>query len=157
MIKYALAMAALAAATTFANAETQNGDWHSYKQDAKCWAASAPVRTEGSIAGRNGPYLAIQNDTSEGVRGSVAIVSGFDGSAEGEAKVSVDGEPFEVLPFANAAFPQSGKPETAMVAAMRKGREMSVTWTTASGETATDFYSLDGFTASLSQANEDCR
>lgn len=157
MIKYALAMAALAAATTFAAAETQNGDWHVFHQDAKCWAASSPVRSEGSIPGRSGPFLSIQNDTSEGVRGSVAIVSGFEASGDGEVKVSVDGEPFEVLPFADAAFPGSGKPEAVMVAAMRKGRELSVTWTSSSGETATDVYSLDGFTASLAQANDDCR
>lgn len=149
MIKYAafLAMALSAGAATAEEAAT---GWESKSEDGRCWAISSPTSSEGGIAGRSGPYVSIQNVPSEDVRGSVAFVSGTDATAEGEAKVLVDGQSFEVLPFKDAAFAGSGKPEAALVGAMRRGHDLVVTWTTKDGSTATDRYSLAGFSAAKS-------
>lgn len=157
MIRHALALAVLAATATLAHAETSGSDWKTFQKEGKCWAAIGPVQSEGSIAGREGQFLSIQNHPSEGVRGSVAIVSGFASAGEGSVKVTVDNEGFEVLPFGNAAFAASGKPEAALIAAMRRGHELAVTWTTEEGETATDRYSLSGFAASKSSIDAACR
>jgi hypothetical protein len=146
MIRYAgiLAIALVAGA---ANAETNHADWASRSENGHCWAMSGPSSSEGGIAGRSGPYVSIQNVPSEDVRGSIAFVSGTELTAEGEAKVQVDGQSFEVLPFKDAAFAGSGKPEAALVGAMRRGHELVVTWMAKDGSTATDRYSLAGFGA----------
>lgn len=156
MKRYVIALAAIAAATAFP-AAAQDSAWHTYSKDGKCWASSAPVRSEGGIANRSGQFLSIQNAPSEGVRGSVAMVSGFAASGEGSVTAAVDGETFEVLPFGDAAFAGSGKPEAELVAAMRRGREMTVTWTADGGGTATDVYSLEGFSAAKAETDASCR
>lgn len=146
MIRYAAILAAALAAGA-AHAETTHADWTSKSEGGRCWATSAPTSSEGGIAGRAAPYVSIQNVPAEDVRGSIAFVSGTELTAEGDAKVQVDGQSFEVLPFKDAAFAGSGKPEAALAGAMRRGHELVVTWTTKDGITATDRYSLAGFGA----------
>lgn len=152
-----LAAAASIAASLPAAAQAVHGDWESFRKDGRCWAATAPVSSEGTIPERSGPYLSIQNYPAEGVRGSVVIVAGFEDAGLGDAYVEVDGVKFEVLPYGNSAFTASGKPEAALIAAMRRGTELKVTWTTKSGQAATDRYSLAGFTASKNDIDSGCR
>lgn len=140
-----------------AAAQAVHGDWESFQKDGKCWASTVPAGSEGSVSRRSAPYLSIQNHPAEGVRGSVLISAGFEEAGLGEAKVEVDGKSFEVLPYGGAAFAASGKPEAALIAAMRRGAELKVTWTSKSGETATDRYSLAGFTASKNDIDSICR
>lgn len=155
MIRYA-GILAVALAANVANAETVHSAWTAKSDDGRCWAVSTPSSSEGGIASRAGPYVSIQNVPSEDIRGSVAIISGTELTAEGDAKVEVDGKAFEVIPFKDAAFAASGKPEAALVGAMRRGHELVVTWTAKDGTTATDRYSLAGFSAAKS-AVDACR
>ena len=148
MKKSILGLAAAAAAALHSlpsAAQTLHGDWESFAKDGRCWASTAPQSSSGSIPGRSGAYLSIQNHPDEGVRGSVSVVAGFKASEEGEVMLEVDGETFEALPFGGAAFTASGKPEAQLIAAMRRGKELTVTWTDPAGGSATDRYSLIGF------------
>lgn len=152
-----MAAAASVAMSLPAAAQTAHQDWQAFRMDGKCWAATVPVSSEGSIPGRSGPYLSILNIPEEDVRGSVAIVAGFDEAGLGEASLEVDRRKFQVLPYGGAAFVASGKPEAELIAAMRRGSELAVTWTTKDGDTATDRYSLMGFTASKNDIDAWCR
>jgi hypothetical protein len=145
-------------ATAFsAHAATRHENWSTTKQaDGKCIALANPSSTDGSIEGREMPYVAVMNSPKEGIRGAISMVSGTEKTGEGDVKVDVDGQQFEVLPFKNAAFSGSGSPEAALLAAMRKGTTLSIAWTDKSGSTATDHYSLKGFTAAHNSI-EDCR
>lgn len=151
-----LALAASCIAMAPASAGT-NGSWESFSKDGRCWAAALPASSTGSIPGRASPYLSIQNQPAEGVKGSVALVAGYPKAGESGVVVAVDGEAFDVLPFGGAAFTASGKPEAKLIAAMRHGKELSVTWTDPSGASATDLYSLAGFSASKDVIDADCR
>jgi len=129
--------------------------WQNRQTQGRCWAYTLPESTSAAV--QRGPaYLSIQNYPAEGVRGSVAVVSGTDETAKGSVYVDVDGNRFEMLPFADAAFSQSGAPEAALIEAMKRGRELTVTWE-ADGRTVVDRYSLMGFTAAKAQADRDCR
>jgi|HigsolmetaAR206D_1030411.scaffolds.fasta_scaffold00531_4 Invasion associated locus B (IalB) protein. len=134
-----------------------HGKWESRETGGKCWAATTPVSSTGAASGRGPAYLSIQNHPSEGVRGSVAVVSGTKETAKGDVAVEVDGARFEMLPFDDAAFARSGAPEAALIAAMRKGREMTVTWTLPSGQRVIDRYSLDGFSAAKAAIDRNCQ
>lgn len=158
MNKTIIGLAAIAAIAAGLPAAAQNihEDWKSFSRDGRCWASTAPQESTGSIPGRTAPYLSILNHPGEGVRGSVSVVAGYDKAGIGEASLEVDGKKFDVLPFGNAAFAASGKPEAALIAAMRRGTELKVTWTSEVGETATDRYSLAGFTASKIDIDSAC-
>lgn len=156
MIKYA-GILALALAASSAHAETTHENWTSKSVDGRCFAVTHPARSEGEIAGRNAPYLAIQNVPSEGVRGAVAIVSGSVATVEGDVKVAIDGKEFEVLAFQDSAFAASGQPEAALVTALRRGHELTATWTSKDGNAVTDTYDLKGFTAAKAAVDADCR
>lgn len=145
-------------ATAFsANAATQHDDWSSTKQeDGKCIALASPLASNGEITNRGMAYVAVTNSPKEGIRGAISMVSGTEKTGEGDAQVDVDGERFEVLPFKNAAFSASGRPEASLLTAMRKGSAMTIVWKTKDGQQVTDRYSLKGFTAAHN-AIEDCR
>lgn len=139
-----------------AAADAVHGQWESRIAEGKCWAASQPASTTAS--GKRGPaYVSIQNQPSEGIRGSVAVVSGDPETGKGEVTLEVDGTRFEMLPYADAAFARSGPPEASLIAAMRKGREMKVTWTSPSGAMVVDTYSMDGFSAAKTEIDHKCR
>lgn len=156
MAKAVLLAAAAALVSSSAVAQTTHQDWVSYSKDGRCWAATLPTSSSEGIGGREGPYLSITNYPAEGVRGSVAVVAGFD-VTKGKAQLSVDGKDFEALPYGEAAFVASGSPEAALVAAMRSGRELKVAWSDADGNAAVDSYSLIGFTAAKAAVDAACR
>ena len=147
-----LAISVLASTTAPAAAA-----WEVKGQDGHCFASAAPMRSEGEIAGRGSPYLAIQNVPGEGVRGTLAVVSGTDATAAGDVRVEIDGETFEVLPFKDAAFAAQGKPEAQIVSAMRRGHEFKAVWKTADGSSVTDVYDLAGFSKAKDEAERSCK
>lgn len=146
----------LAATALSASAAMADGGWQVKSQDGHCFASATPARSEGELAGRGSPYLAIQNVPSEGVRGTVAIVSGTEATAAGDVTVEVDGQAFEVLPFKDAAFAAQGKPEAQLVSAMRRGQELKVSWKLQDGASVTDVYDLTGFTKAKDDAEKAC-
>ncbi len=146
----------LVLAASSANAETVHGNWKSHSDGGRCHAVSSPTSSAGAMT-RGAPYLAIQNAPAEGVRGSVAIVSGNESTGEGDVRVEIDGKTIEVLPFKDSAFAASGRPEAALVTAMRRGHELKVEWTLKDGTKATDTYDLAGFTAAKQEIDANCR
>jgi Invasion associated locus B (IalB) protein. len=156
MMKYA-GMIALVLAASSAQAETVHGSWKSFEDGGRCHAVSYPASSSGEIAGRTLPYVAIQNIPAEHVRGSVSIVSGSESTGEGDVRVTVDGKEFEALPFGSSAFAASGRPEAALVTAMRRGSEMIVEWSAKDGTKVTDTYDLAGFTAAKKAIDSACR
>ena len=156
MMKYAGILALVLAASS-AQAEGVHGNWKSFSEGGRCHAAATPASSEGMIEGRGQAYVAIQNNPGEGVRGSVSFVSGSESTGTGDVRVIVDGKEFEVLPFKDSAFAASGRPEAALVSAMRRGRELKVEWSLKNGEKATDTYDLGGFTAAKQAIDSACR
>jgi len=155
--RFGLAAALLIAMTGIAHAKTQHTDWMSDKKsDGRCVAFSSPQSNDGVINGRSAPYITVMNSPKEGIRGAISFVSGSESTGLEAVKVAIDGKEFEVLPFKGAAFAASGKPEAAVLSAMRKGHSLAITWTTNDGQSVTDTYSLAGFSAAHT-AIENCR
>lgn len=142
------ALASPATAGTF-------GKWETRSASSRCWAYTQPIAPSGDVA-RGQPYLSIQNHKPENIRGSIAVISGVKDSAKGEVSLSVDGKSFEMLPFGDAAFARTGAPETALIAAMRSGKELTVTWSLPSGAKVIDRYGMDGFSAAKADI-DNCR
>jgi hypothetical protein len=71
--------------------------------------------------------------------------------------VTIDGQDIEVLPFKDSAFAASGRPEAALVTAMRRGHELKVEWSLKDGTKATDTYDLAGFSSAKQEIDANCR
>jgi hypothetical protein len=155
MKRYAGILALVLAASS-AHAEAVHGSWKSYEDAGRCHAVTIPTSSEGGIA-RSAPYLAIQNVPADDIRGSVAIVSGNEATGEGDVRVEIDGKAIEVLPFKDSAFAASGRPEAALVTAMRRGHELKVEWSLKDGTKAADTYDLAGFSAAKQEIDSNCR
>lgn len=129
-----------------ASAANSHGDWTAAKQkDGRCVAMTTPSNSVGGINGRNAPYVAVMNSPAEGIRGAVSLVSGSDKTGGGTVKIDIDGKNFDALPFRDAAFVGSGKPEADLIASMQKSERLTVRWATKDGESVADTYSLKGF------------
>lgn len=149
-------LVALAAISGSAHAADVFDSWKTEKADGRCTAYTMPASSNG--AARDGAYLAIVNVPGEGVKNSVSMVYRSEGGAgKAHATATIGGETFELLTFDKAAFAASGAPEAALIAAMRKGGEISVNWTDADGSIAKDTYALKGFNGAKSKIDGDCR
>lgn len=148
-------ISAFIAAATSAHAK-EFKDWSTFEKDGRCWASTEPNFSSSSIK-RGKPYLSIQNFPEEGVEGSVSIVSGTKETAAADITIDVDGKKYDALPFENAAFTASGKPEAKLISSMLRGRELRVTWKMPSGQEETDIYSLMGFSAAKREIDRACR
>lgn len=129
--------------------------WSVDKADGRCTAWTKTVSTAGES--RPDAYLSIVNVPGEGVKNSVAFVYGKHGAGKAQASATVDGKAFELLTFDTAAFAASGAPEAELIAAMRRGAQVDITWSEADGSLSKDSYSLKGFTAANSKIDSDCR
>lgn len=149
-------LAALFSLSPVAAISAENhGDWISKKEDGRCTAWTLPQMSQGGNG--KGRYVSIVNVPEEGVKNSVALVYGKSGAGKTHASASVDGQTFELLTFNTAAFAASGKPEAALIKAMRGGSEIEVNWTENDGSIYRDTYSLIGFTAAKNKIDADCR
>jgi hypothetical protein len=131
--------------------------WTAKSANGRCFAISQPRSASQGSVSRGVAYASVQNSTTDGIRGSFSAVSGTTESSKGEVSLDVDGKTFEVLPFGEAAFVKTGAPETALLAAMKRGTALKVTWKLPSGQTVTDTYPLNGFAAAKEKIDRDCR
>lgn len=149
----AIALTLSASATAFA--ETHK-DWTTVIEEGRCWAYSTPKMTNGEIDGRKPGQVTILNQPGEDTRGAIFIEAGHD-TIDWDVDVNVDGTSFNFLPFKSSAFIQSGKPEARVIAAMKRGENMTVTWRTPDAGMISETFSMMGFTAAKAEIDRKCR
>lgn len=155
MFKKTVLTAALLLGTAHVALAQQNfDDWSVSSANGACWASTTPTSP---VDGRGQPVLSIQNHPSEGVRGSIALTTGGIDASQAKAVIEVGDKEFATLTYGEAAFVGSGKPEAELTAAMQRGQELKISWTSKEGKVDTDIYSLRGFSAAKSEIDRNCR
>lgn len=158
MLKTIALSTALFLGTTIASLAQEFGDWFATSGNDACWALTLPTDTEGGSPERATAQLSIQNDPSQGVKGSIIATNGTIDATEMRAVFDVDGKKFDTLTYRDTAFVASGKPEAELIAAMTRGSKFLVYWNDKDGNTiTTDTYSLDGFSKSKEQIDALCK
>ena len=158
MIKTATISIAVILGTIYsANAQQNSSNWKVSLADGACWASSSPSSSDSSFDNRSIPYLSIQNHPSEGVKGSIAASNGGVDASQMKAVIVVDDKEFNTLTYREAAFVGTGKPEADLTAAMQRGKEAKVIWTSKDGKTAVDRYDLTGFTSAKNDIDRSCK
>ena len=149
-----------------ASAQTPNRvgtfkDWSSYAySDTRgkvCYAASQPTAQAPQGLNRDPSYFMVTARPSENVRSEVSIIIGYPFKEGSKVTVDIDGQKFSMFTKDDGAWVENAAQETALIAAMKKGRSMSVQGTSRRGTQTTDTYSLSGISASLDALAKSCR
>ena len=135
-------------------------DWDVYEletnQGKVCYVASNPLASKPEMDDRGPTWVLVTHRPATSVRDEVGVIAGYSYQAGAGVSVIIDTQKFELFSQDDGAWLRTSGEEAAMVAAMKKGRRMSVVGYSSSGVTTTDDYSLLGFTASHRQASDAC-
>jgi hypothetical protein len=166
-----LCMAAVAfspqlALAQFADSPTSlgvSGAWEAFTYEADgakvCYVTSAPKKTEASKKGiERGPvHFLITHWPSKKVKAQPSVMSGYKYKDASEVKLSVGEKEFVLYPVDSMAWTDKVETEKAILAAMKSGKDMVVSGTSAKGTTTRDSYSLSGIKAALAAIDSACK
>lgn len=145
---------------TTANAAEKetNADWTVFAEQNACWMASKPISNMNEIGGDNEAFFSVQNDSNEdeAIKHSIAIQAPFEDAYTAKAILSIDGNEFKTLIYKDNAFIGAGNATINAINAMKKGKEMTITWEK-DDKKSTQTYSLNGFTKSITSIDSLCK
>ncbi len=138
----------------------QYRDWEAYrlKEDGKnvCYAASQPTKTKGKYKKRGDVVVLVTHRPARKERDVVNFYAGYTFKKGSAVEVKIGGQNFNLFTKDDTAWARGEKDERAMVRAMKRGRRMIVTGTSARGTRTADTYSLHGFTRAYRRASKAC-
>ncbi len=126
------------------------GAWSSFQfsEDGKaaCYMASQPKKAVGDYKKRGDVYAIVAHRPAEDRRDEVSVVAGYTYKKDSWVEVTIGAKTFQLFTQDDGAWAPDAGTDKKLVQAMRKGRNMMVTGTSARGTLTTDTYSLKGFT-----------
>ena len=139
-------------------------DWSVFEanEPRECWAVT--TFTE-SVNTRDGRVVSVNRGSillmvfyrpGDDVKGQVAFTGGYPSREGSTVNVTIDGKEFEFYTEGEWAWPPSGKEDSQIVTAMKRGSKAVVTAKSSRGTTTKDTFSLLGFTASVEDAEKRC-
>ena len=125
-----------------------------------CFAASQPQNSKYSrkIGNRGDTFFMITTIPAKKITNEASTIIGFPFKAGSDVSAEIDGTKYKMF-FNDAAGETAWSvPDTepALVAAMKKGRTMTVASVSGRGTDVTDTYSLSGVSAALDAAAKEC-
>ncbi len=137
--------------------------WTAYKSGdgAKkmCFVASQPVDTKYQPAGvksRDDAYFMVTNIPANKIQNESSIIMGYAFKKGSSVTVDIGGKKFTMFTEKDSAWVENPADESALLAAMKGGKTMSVQGTSARGTVSTDTYSLSGLSAALDAIAKEC-
>lgn len=136
-------------------------DWNVYKfadQDQTiCYIASEPTKTQGNYTRRDPPAILVTRRSDPQVVDEVSVQPGYSYFEGSEVEVEVDGNrTFMLFTRGEHAWTKSAEEDEALIAAMRRGSNLTVRGTSVKNTWSLDSYSLLGFTAAYESMIEAC-
>jgi len=139
------------------------GDWTAYSYKTKkgpvCYIVSQPERSTASRKNirRDPVFFIVTHRPGDKVRGEVNTIIGYPFQANVPAKVRIDNTTFTLFTSGDGAWSDGPATDRKIVAAMKKGRIMTVTGVSRRGTKTKDVYSLKGVTAALAKIDALCK
>jgi hypothetical protein len=165
----ALGMAAGAAAAQQQGGETEcvsaKTDWSVcvWPEPKECWGVSKPKETVNTRDGRavsvrrGDILLFVTFRPGSGAAGEISFTGGYAFDPETPVRVAIEGRSFDLVADGEWAWPGSREDDAALLAAMRAGASAVVTARSARGTETRDTFSLQGFTAAMTEAEARCQ
>ncbi|MEZ5817051.1 MAG: invasion associated locus B family protein [Hyphomicrobiaceae bacterium] len=137
-----------------------HSDWKTYRHGAGdeklCFAVSEPGEANPKGLQRQSPHVYVTAWPKAGVKAEISVLIGAALKKGVEIKADVDGSQFDLFPDGDRAYVSNANEEVKLLDAMRRGRSLTITATTASGQQTRDVYSLSGVTAAVQAMSSDC-
>jgi invasion protein IalB len=134
------------------------GAWEAYTySDAAgkvCYAAARADRTVGGDRERQGTAVAVSHRPKS--HGEVSIMAPYGLKKDSEAELQIGGMKHTFQAKGTVAWAKDAKADPAIVAAMGKGREVTVRTSPAKGAAITDSIPLKGFAEALAAIDKAC-
>jgi invasion protein IalB len=137
------------------------GDWAAYAYKAAdsqvCYISSKPTGQEPAKAKRDPAFLIVTHMPGRKVRGEISTIIGYAFKQDSTVELKVGEEAFTLFTNGDGAWADKPETEQKIVAAMKSGKNLTVTGTSWRGTVTTDTYSLNGVTAALAKIDETCK
>lgn len=158
-------------ATTIASAQDESTNrvavetaWSVFVEDdpKECWSVSSPTTTRNTRGGetvdvrRGDILLFVTFRPGANVSGEVSFTGGYPFADGSTVELDVGGTTFDLFSEGEWAWPATQADDAAIVAALRRGSDATLTARSARGTQTQDTFSLYGFTAALEEAQERC-
>ena len=136
------------------------GQWTAFAEgqggSKLCYMASAPVKKEGKYSNRGEAAILVSHNLADKTFDVISVVAGYDYKAEEDVLAQVDEKKFMLFSKGDRAWASDAATDKAMIAAMRKGNQVTVVGTSNHGTRTTDGYSLAGFTKAYEAIGKAC-
>lgn len=130
----------------------------------ECWGVSKPKETVNTRDGRavsvrrGDILLFVTFRPGTGARGEVSFTGGYPFAGGQPVRLVVDGSKnFDLVADGEWAWPGSAEDDAAILAALRAGGSAVVTARSGRGTETKDTFSLNGFTAAMTEAEGRCK
>lgn len=157
----ALACLGTAGAQAAPKLVNQFGDWGVYLDDSGggkiCYALSQPKTRAPATLKRDPAYFFISTRTAENVKNEISVVMGFPLKEGSDATLTIGPTSFDLYTRGSGAWVRNVAEETRLIDALKRGKDVVVKGTSGRGNTTTDTYSLNGISAAIDRAAQECK
>ena len=122
----------------------------------ECFVASVPTRLQPASVNHGQVYATVAHKPPRKVRDEVNIVVGYQFKDNSNITVTTGGQNIGMFTAGRAAWADSPETDAKLVAAMKKGSQMTVKGSSARGTSTTYVFSLIGFSAAYNAINQAC-
>ena len=124
--------------------------------DAYCFIAALPAKSEGKIAKRGEATLMIAHFPKHKAFGRVQVKAGFALKKGTKLGLEIGSKSFKLDADGESAYGENAKENAEIVAALKAGKTATATGMPAAGPKITDTYPLDGFGEALAAIDKEC-
>jgi invasion protein IalB len=134
-----------------------------WNEPKECWGVAKPQETVNSrdgkpVSARRGDILLfVTFRPTTGAAGEVAFTGGYPFAPGSTVGVDIEGRAFDLVSDGEWAWPSSKEDDASILAALKAGSAAVVTARSARGTQTKDTFSLNGFTAAMSEAETRCK
>ena len=139
-------------------------DWNVFTEDSptkECWGVSKPKE---SVNTRDGQPVSVRRGDillfvtfRPGKAGEISFTGGYPFASGSTVEVSIDGQPYQLFTDGEWAWPGSAEDDARLLAAMKAGTNATLTARSGRGTQTKDTFSLRGFTAAMTDAEQRCK
>ena len=138
-------------------------DWGAYRYDDNagrmCFVSSVLKESKGKYDpnNRGETRVFVSHGPDKAERNVVQIVAGYRYKPQSDVTVTIDGRKFTLFTIEDRAYASSEEDDLRMIAAMKRGSNMTIVGTSSRGTKTTDNYSLSGFTKTKTVIDKACK